>query len=338
MKYFSTKEELKFKPMEYERLLISFDRLTRFKNTTEKYLRVFKDILINNLISPKYKKTELEEMDFGELTSVAEKIINTSLENLLPQRIETNFIVNKRLAAYEESLFGVNKETRKLIDNKINYDAFISLLKDDIPLNLKWLKMLADNDYSEAKSHIMGYHFPIKKLVICEGITEEILLPVFADILEYNFDKNGVHIVSAGGKNQVVKLFYTFAESLNLPIFVLLDSDARDNYNEILFRLRKFDKIYMISHGEFEDILPVRLIEKALKYSIANISVSPASPVEEFDDTGSMVEYLENFYKNRGVHEFKKAEFAQIVKKNISGVEDVSAEFKDIIQSIKDLG
>lgn len=336
MKYVGTKEELKIKPMEYERLLISFDRLTRFKNTTDKYLRVFKDVLINNLISPKYKKHELDEMDYQELADIAGMVINESLKKILQQEMETKYIANKRLADYEESIFPNNGETRTLLNNKINYDAFLSILREEnLPLNLKWLKMLADPVYSENKSHLNGYRFPIKKLVICEGITEEILLPVFADIVGYNFDKNGVHIISAGGKNQVVKLFYTFAQTLNLPVFVLLDSDAGENFNEISYRLREFDKIYMISHGEFEDILPVKLIEKALKYSIANIS---ESPTEEFDDSGSMVDYLENFYKNRGAHEFKKAEFAQIVKKNISGIEDVSEEFKDIILSIKNLG
>lgn len=71
----------KVKPMTKEQILISIDRLTRFKNTEVKYLRVFRDILTNNLIIPKFKKTELEEMDFEEIKNWAEFVINYSLEN-----------------------------------------------------------------------------------------------------------------------------------------------------------------------------------------------------------------------------------------------------------------
>lgn len=320
--------------MDINRLMISFDRLTRFKNPAEKYLRVYKDILMSNLISPKYKKSELELMDFSELTYIAETIINTSIERLLQVMVPTDYVVNARLKEYEKSVFNIEESSEAFLDNKINYDALIKLLPDNVPLNLKWLKLLADENYSDEMSHCMGYHFPIKKLVICEGITEEILLPVFADIVGYNFDNNGVYIISAGGKNQVVKLFYELAVALKIPIFVLLDSDAEQNYNEILPRLREADKIYLLSHGEFEDILSVKLIEKALKYSIENISDSPS---EKYQESESMVDYLENFYKTRGVHEFKKAEFAQIVKKNVSGIEDVSEEFVEIIHLIKNL-
>ena len=66
----------KVKPMTKEQILISIDRLTRFKNTEVKYLRVFRDILTNNLIIPKFKKTELEEMNFEEIKNWAEFVIN----------------------------------------------------------------------------------------------------------------------------------------------------------------------------------------------------------------------------------------------------------------------
>ena len=56
---------MKYKKLKKEQLLISIDRLTRFKPTEEKYLRVFKDIIISNLIEPKLKKSELENMDYS---------------------------------------------------------------------------------------------------------------------------------------------------------------------------------------------------------------------------------------------------------------------------------
>lgn len=71
-------KNLKIKPLTKEQLIISVDRLTRFKDTETKYLRVFKDIIINNLIEPKLKKQELDNMDYQELTELAESVINSS--------------------------------------------------------------------------------------------------------------------------------------------------------------------------------------------------------------------------------------------------------------------
>ena len=48
--------DLKIKPLTIEQLTISIDRLTRFKNTETKYLRVFKELILSNLINPKFKK------------------------------------------------------------------------------------------------------------------------------------------------------------------------------------------------------------------------------------------------------------------------------------------
>ena len=63
---------LKIKQLTKEQLTISIDRLTRFKETETKYLRVFKDIITNNLIEPKIKKHELDEMDYENLKNIAE--------------------------------------------------------------------------------------------------------------------------------------------------------------------------------------------------------------------------------------------------------------------------
>ena len=51
---------MKYKKLTKEQIIISIDRLTRFKNTKEKYLRVFKDILTSCLLEPKLKKQEIE--------------------------------------------------------------------------------------------------------------------------------------------------------------------------------------------------------------------------------------------------------------------------------------
>lgn len=313
---------MKIKPLTKEQLTISVDRLTRFKDPEIKYLRVFKDIITNNLIEPKLKKQELDSMDYEDLKNIAEMIFNSSFS-------ETNedLLINQRLYDYENSLFNLNENTKKLIKNKINYKNIIEILPENVPNNLKWLKTLANKIPNEK-----DFGYPIKTIILCEGITEEILLPKFSQICGYDFNKYGIHILSAGGKNQVVKYFYNFADKLKIPIFILLDNDAKSNLMEIEPKLREIDKIHLLKSGEFEDLLPNSLIIKTLNYATKNISLAP---IENLENCPSKVEFLENFFKHRGLHEFKKAEFAQLVKENIADINDVSQEIIEIIKEIK---
>ena len=182
----------KVKPLTKEQILISLDRLTRFKFTEEKYLRVFKDIILSNLIYPKFKRQELDVMDYAAMAELAAYIINISLkEDSIDE--QQDFLINKELKSYENYLFNLDNEVQKLLDNKINYAAALNLIDDTAaPLNLKWLKSLASGCDTRQMRNLHALRFPLEKVIICEGITEEILLPEFARLLGYDFDKNGV--------------------------------------------------------------------------------------------------------------------------------------------------
>ena len=305
-------------------MVISIDRLTRFKYTEQKYLRVFFDVILSNLIEPKFRKKDLEVMDYSSLKYFAENIINTSLTSILGE-VENTLNINKKLKNYENQIFNLNDNVNILLDNSINYDAFIKFVTENSVQNLQWLKTLSPECKNKIKTK-----FPIKEVIIVEGITEETLLPVFAKQCGFNFDEKGIQIVSAGGKNQVVKMFYLLSEQLKLPIFVLLDNDAQENYNQIKPKLRKTDKIHLINGGEFEDILPKELILRTLNDHFANLNSIEES---EFIDE-SIVKNLEEIFKKKGFHEFKKAEFAQLIKNNVNSKNDVSVEIEQIIKEL----
>lgn len=286
---------------------------------------MFKEIILSNLIEPKFKKKDLDIFDYNSLKLYAQEILNASISECCGN-FENNLLLNKKLYEYENRVFNLSAQTNLLLENNINYGAFVSLINDNSPINLKWLKSLANpNDKSK------NFRFPIKLVLIVEGITEEILLPVFAQKCDFDFDKNGVQIVSAGGKNQVVKLYYTYAQQLKIPVFVLLDSDAKENYEQISIRKRKFDKIHLINYGEFEDILPENLVEKTLNDYLINLN----SVTKDDFKYEKMVANLEEIFKNKGFHEFKKAEFAQLVKSHIDSEVDISDEIRAIIYEIK---
>ena len=320
----------KIKPMTPEQLKISLDRLTRFKYTETKYLRVFYDILSTYLIKPKFKKRELDELSYAELRDYTQEVINYSLENL-GYTLKGDYRINQKLLEYENSIFKLDENIQTLLKNKINYASWIELLTGDLPKNLKWLKNLASDNDSIRLREEYSQLFPVEKVIITEGITEEILLPVFAKVCGYDFDKNGVYLISAGGKNQVVKLFYKLSETLKLPVFVLLDKDAEENLNEIKPKLRTLDRIHLLRSGEFEDLLPHTLILRTLNDDLKNFS---RIEIECLKQPLPMVKILEELFKEKGLHEFKKAEFAELVAKQIRSTDDISEEIKDIINEI----
>lgn len=342
---------MKYKNLTKEQIIISLDRLTRFKNTKEKYLRVFSDILISNLIEPKLKKSDIENLDFQIITDLVSEIFNTSIEAFISKSNSSllNMYIHYYLIDYENSIFSNDEATQKLLNNNINYIDAINLISEDSPINLKWLKELAILLNSlkhltdlEIKSQLCKISkqvrndkkikYPIEEVILVEGITEEILLPTFAQKLNYDFYQKGIQIIAAGGKNQVVKMYYKLAEELKIPIFVLLDKDAEDNINQIKPRLREFDRIHLVSCGEFEDLLPKSLIIKTVNTHFKNFLTITEQDLEEDKPTAKI---LEEIFKTRGLHEFKKADFAKLVRNNIDSELDISLEIKNIINEIK---
>ena len=316
---------MKFKNLTKDQIIISLDRLTRFKRTEDKYLRVFLDIIHSNLIEPVLKKNEIKNLDYKYITEIVTEIFNQTLG--APNTLD----INRYLKEYENSIFVNDKNTQNFLDNNINYAEGIKLLPDNLPINLKWLKSLSDKEPSTSNREVHLLKFPIEKVLLVEGITEEILLPVFAKFLGYDFYAKGIQIIAAGGKNQVVKMYYKLAEELKIPVFVLLDKDAEDNIRQIEPKLRPIDKIHLVSCGEFEDLLPKSLIVKTVNSDFKNfLSITEADLPSDIPTAV----ILEELFKTKGLHEFKKADFAKMVKDNITTEEDISDEITAIIEEL----
>ena len=321
---------MKYKKLTRGQIRTSLDRLTRFKQTKEKYLRVFFDIISESLLEPKYKRSELESLDCLKIRDCAEEIFNGSLDfrvNSFPNE----YLINKKLKDYENSVYKNDNDTQILLSNKIDYVSALPYIEDKDCINLKWLKSLWGNDDLRKIRERDALKFPIEKVVLAEGLTEEILLPAFSMYLGCDFHQKGVQVIQAGGKNQVVKMYYKLIEELKIPIFLLLDKDAEENIRQIEPKLRKTDKIHLVSCGEFEDLLTRSLIIKTVNSHFENfLSITE----KDFDIGISNVKNLENIFKTRGLHEFKKADFAKLVCGNITQNSDISSEVKQIIREI----
>lgn len=322
---------MKIKPLTKEQIIISTDRLTRFKNPQIKYFRVFSEIILHNLISPKFNKSELEKMPFSDLKKYAQEVFNYSVNQIFGTN-SSDFSLNKKLYEYESSVFNIDTDTQILLNNQIDYLTALRLLQGKLPANLQWLIALSESRDIKKERNELCFKYPVELVVLAEGATEETLLPEFAKLYGFDFDKNGVYLIPAGGKNQVVKLYYELCETLKIPIFVLLDKDGAGNAKEIEPKLRSRDKIHIIKSGEFEDILSEDLVSRTLDNVLQNISEINFEIKEE---KGHRVQYLEEIFKHRGMHEFKKVEFAQAVRDNIISDQDLTEEIAEIIEGIK---
>ncbi len=321
---------MKFKPLTENQIIISIDRLTRFKPTEEKYLRVFKDILVSNLIEPKFKKQDLEHLDYRTIRDLAVEIFNKSLK----EDNTNDLSLNLKLKEYENSTFVNDKNVDILLDNSLDYVSALKLLKGDKPINLEWLNSLRENTDMYRMREEKGLQYPVSLVVIVEGITEEILLPQFSKVLGLDFLAHGIKILPAGGKNQVVKLYYSLSEELRLPIFVLLDKDAVENVNLINRKLRDEDRVHLLNSGEFEDLLPLNLILKTINSHLKNFA---SISIKDLEKDEPMVKILEEIFKCCGIHEFKKAEFAHLVQNQIKSTADISEEISCIIKSLQEM-
>ena len=319
--------QMKFKIPEIEYIQICLDRLTRFKPVSERYIRVIDDVLSKYLIQMDEK---LSDIQMSRKIELAQTILNSAAKNL------TDLKLNEIIKNDEEKIFYLTNEDREFLNSKIDFLALINLLNENtLPLNLKRLKFqnnLTSNETREKYATL----FPVSKVVLVEGITEEILLIEFAKILGLDFKKEGIFVLGAGGKNQVARKYYKLIEEIKIPIFILLDSDAKEIANLIIPKLRNKDKLHLIKTGEFEDILTGKLIKNALNFHFAQNMLNNEN---EFEENGHAVVELHDCFKNNGWGEFKKADFAKIIREYLHQAKNppVSDELKLITDEIKNL-
>ncbi len=294
-----------FKKIPSDYFVTILDRLSRFEPAYIKYERVFNDIINKFSISKK-----LKDISLNEKIALVEEIFNSSLKTY-----DNDFWLNDLLIEIEKKSFLNNELSYQYLSNRLNISRMVleAEISKNAPKNVIWLKNIVENRkniFELRKEKKLLY--PIEKIILCEGQTEYVLLETLFKLFNISFNELGILVMPAGGKNQVARKYYNMIEYTKTPFFILLDKDALPIKNLIEPKLRKIDKIYIIKSGEFEDLIP----KKVLKNAINKIHENELNcTFEDFDDNLSMVCNLENIYKKYGFGEFKKAHFAICLKK-----------------------
>lgn len=325
---------LKFKKLTLDELTISLDRLSRFKLPEISYKRVIYSVISKNLIKPKFSKFELEKMPVDKVVKIFEKIWNESVYKIFGKKYRP--CKSKSLCYLFNSTFtNFDEDTKKFLNLKIIIEPIVKNIDyKSAPCNLKYLiKTFNSNSVSEilSISQKNSFKFPIRKLLIVEGITEEILLPVFAKKLKLDFDKLGIFVLGAGGKSKSPALYMELKDKLKIPVVLLFDKDAGEIAEELKKVVLKKDKVIVIEQGEFEDILSLNLIKRCL-----NKEYEPVTKLTmaELKESNKMCENIEGFYKRRHLGEFKKSKLSKLISENIKYKTDISEEIENLINSI----
>lgn len=159
-----------------------------------------------------------------------------------------------------------------------------------------------------------GIPRPIRELVIVEGETEKMLLPLFATTMGLDFNALGVEILPAGGKNNVLSLYGEHSRRLGIPICIVLDSDAEEVARELRPLLRAGDAVFQIAEGEFEDTYDIKLILATINQNYQPYPELTAKSFRELAKENSaqgQVQALRVVWQSYGLGSFDKIDFAQ---------------------------
>ncbi len=278
------------------------DRLTRLEPAYIRYRRVFLDII------SKFSSLSTKNLDDDKIINQAFEILNSFFP------IENDDYIKQTLINLEKKYFKIDEISLKYLSSDINYSKILDLIDHDksLPKNVLWLKKInsSRNDIVSLRQKL-SLLYPIEKIILVEGQTEYTLLKTIFKLFDFDLDKKGILVFAADGKNRAARKYYSLIEYIQIPIFILLDKDAFQIKNLIMPKLRPIDDIYLLNDGEFEDIIPKKILSDAINNFHKN---GYHCTLDDFNNENSTVENLELIHKKYGFGDFKKARFAQILK------------------------
>ncbi len=177
---------------------------------------------------------------------------------------------------------------------------------------------------------------PIETLVLVEGMTEEVLLPVLLTLKEVS---SGVRVESCGGKTAMLRHYQRIRPWFRGRVRLILDADGKDVFHAIENALAPDDAVFLIPQGSIEDCYELPLFLEALNQ--VREGCVPLTP-QDFQDwchvqqgsRFSRSQLYQRFWLGLGLGNFDKTFLAKVISHNLSAS---PARYADLPKSLLNL-
>lgn len=142
----------------------------------------------------------------------------------------------------------------------LSAQAMVNDLKTRFPSTNPTTESITER-YSHVYDPTRNEGFFADKIILVEGRTEEYALPLYAEALGFDFDKDNVSVVECGGKGTIDRLYRVFNE-FGIPCYIVFDGDKNSSEPNVRDTTR-----FLMSLLKGEDIVPDNTMIDA-KYTV----------------------------------------------------------------------
>lgn len=127
-----------------------------------------------------------------------------------------------------ESIYLITKENGQTVTKNITISDFVAYC------NKTGAKKVNTNTiipfYVKSATFDVLKGFFAKKIILVEGPTEELALPIYFEKVELDLWKEGIDIINVGGKGNLAKWWRLFT-AFKIPCYIIFDDDNSDDRN-----------------------------------------------------------------------------------------------------------
>ena len=197
-------------------------------------------------------------------------------------------------------------------------------------------KQMFDATLKSERPELPGGFLP-DLLLLVEGETEMILLPHFAYLLGRDFSALGVMVVSAGGGKQVARRYFEMRDVVSLPIVLVTDADAGEEVEVAAESLRENDRLHIWKDGEIEDTFGTETLVQQLNNFLQASGAPGYVGATDFPAGQRRTVILNRLWRARGLGNFDKIGFAEVVAAHLRDKEQVPADVVGAISKVQSL-
>lgn len=165
------------------------------------------------------------------------------------------------------------------------------------------------------------------KIVLVEGDTEKSSLPIYASALGYDFDANGISVISADGKSNLYQFFQLY-KAFGIPVYLVFDNDRGGKDDKDL----EMNERLLTALGQSPTREPDGVVDSSFTILEGNFERQMADSISPSKYEFLRVEASRQFGGGAG-----KGIVARFMANKLVEENKIPSFIKDMIQAIKEL-